>query len=97
MKYIKILTKQNYALFSSAHKLHPEGSLFNRDLKFKHKDYSSNYKMSKEHVAFYDFPLYMLLQRVTGIKKDFENVAFIGTNPLFFIKNLPSFCYLINM
>ena len=47
---------------------------------------------SKDSTAFkvlYDLPLMTIQKRLTGIRKSFKNIAFVGPNPYFFLQHLP--------
>ena len=47
---------------------------------------------SKDSTAFkvlYDLPLMTIQKRLTGIRKSFKNIAFLGPNPYFFLQHLP--------
>ena len=36
----------------------------------------------------YDLPLMQIINRLKGIKKNFQNIAFIGPNPYLFLKHM---------
>ena len=62
---------------------------FNRALKFTQKSNSAIYKNTQPYQMLYDLPLMTMMKRLTGIKKCFKNIAFIGPNPYLFLQHLP--------
>lgn len=63
--------------------------VFNRSLKFLHKENATKNRSLPQFNALYDFPLMNLITRLGGIKKNFKKIAFIGPNPDLFLLNMP--------
>ena len=62
--------------------------VFNRGMKLLQRERAA---VNKESLAFkvaYDLPLITMTKRLTGIKKEFKKVAFIGPNPYLFLQHM---------
>ncbi len=63
--------------------------VYNRTLKQAQKARVSGSKDSTAFKVLYDLPLMTIQKRLTGIRKSFKNIAFVGPNPYFFLQHLP--------
>ncbi len=74
-------------LSSSLHSLRQPGSIFNTALKHNvHRLHSLSFLNDPQYSIYYNYPLLNLINRLIGIRKSFENVAFIGPNAAYFLK-----------
>jgi hypothetical protein len=62
---------------------------FDRARKFLQKERSAANKQSIFFKSLYDFPLMTMTKRLSGIKKSFAHIAFVGPNPDLFLLHMP--------
>ena len=63
--------------------------MYNRAWKNAQKERASVFKEQIAFKSLYDLPLMNLVTRLTGIRRDFKTVAFVGPNPYLFLQHLP--------
>jgi hypothetical protein len=63
--------------------------VFNRAIKLQQKERAAVNKETLPFKTCYDLPLMTLMTRLSGIKKKFKKVAFLGPNPYLFLQHLP--------
>ena len=63
--------------------------MFNRDLKRLQRERASVNKETLPFKVAFDLPLITIMKRLTGVKKDFKKIAFIGPNPYLFLQHMP--------
>lgn len=63
--------------------------LFNEDLYLANKDFASKFKDNSYNKALYDINLLNTLNSLFLVKKDIENIVFVGPNPYLLLEKLP--------
>lgn len=65
-------------------------NLFNKTYRVAQRQRIRDIKTSLEHRAWYDLALEMQIIRLPGIKKEFDSIVFMGSNPHFFLMKYKS-------
>jgi hypothetical protein len=64
-------------------------STINKALLRRNKDFSTNFRDSDEFHYLYNTNLSNIINSMFIIRKNFENLVFMGNNPDYFLKKIP--------